>query len=99
MTSRDFNSPEWSPPNPLAFNVIGIETRFAEGRKGQASTYLVRIPRSGNLWMSVRDALRGGMVPMPPELPSSQTTAYRADTFNPAEEEKRLARILKGNKQ
>jgi hypothetical protein len=98
MNSVDFDSPEWIPPNPLRFNMSGIETRYVEGRKGQASTYLVRIPRSGSLWMDVGQALRGGMVPMPPELPGSQTTAYRSEFFNMAEEDKRIARIFSATK-
>lgn len=83
-----------TPPNPLTFNMQGIETRPHDDPKRHG--YLVRLPARGNLWMAVEDAIRSGLVPVPPPLPSGPSTTPDA---NRREDDERLMRELRINQQ
>lgn len=54
-------------PDPMRFEIVGIKTRPHE--QTRVPSYLVYIA-SLYVWMPVRDALRNGVVPLPPPLPS-----------------------------
>ena len=76
-----------TPPNPLAFNVQGIQTRPHDDQR--RAGYLVRV-KALNVWMPVEQALQIGMVSMPPALPSATPT----QPLDRAEVETRIRQLL-----
>lgn len=57
-----------SYPDPRCFEVIGIQTQPHDDQHRRG--YRVRV-KALQVWMPVEDALRNGVVPSPPPLPSS----------------------------